>query len=484
MLNPITWYMSITLPREPATDLQETMRERAVAFFTLFGLLAAIYSCVKWFKNDIPEIAYGALVMIIGAPLILTLIRFRFFPSIVTANIAIAMMALFCAVVIYQLGAIHSPHILWPVGIVIFAYLLTGPKSANAWAIISSLFLLALIALDRSGYVFPAHVLSEKQTMINQYSGFMLPMVLICFAQAYSMNLKQQSLDTIAKSLKNAEEFSKKTSDLSDKMSKVLQKANTSSETLLGAADELMNTVNSMSQKSSDICNSVAEQAQATTEINRALNDMGRTAEQSVEEMFSIQDEINATESNVTQSANAMEKAMQNMKRIEESNHAISAIMKAITDIADQTNLLALNATIEAARAGDHGKGFAIVADEVRTLSIKSNQSALQIKELLDKANSDVVAGVEAVNVSGETLAQVVPLVYSGTTKIKNIVDVTNAQSSQIKGVLNESEHVNKISQRNAEASQILLDGTDSLSTMAVELKQMAKEMYALVNKL
>jgi len=483
MFNPIKIYMKIALPKDGAKDRQEAMRERAVAFFTLIGWLAAVYSCIKWFKNDVPAIAYGALVMVFGAPLIVLFIRYRTFPTIVTANLAIFMMAVFCSVVIYQLGAIHSPHILWPVGIVIFAYLLTGPRSANVWAVLSTVFLLALIILDRNSYAFPVHELTGKQATINQYSGFLLPMILICFAQAYSMKLRQQSLDTIENSLNTAEELSRQSTKISEKMGKILEQANKSSKILLNASEGLMETVGSMSQKSQDICCGVDEQAQASTQINQTLTDMARSADDSAKVMFSVRDEINQAENDVSQSAQTMEQAIQNMERIKESNSGILATMKVITDIAEQTNLLALNAAIEAARAGDQGRGFAIVADEVRTLSIKSNQSAQQIKELLDKASADVKDGVEAVNLSGKVLSKVVPVVRSGAEQISNIADATITQRSQIEDVVKQSTHVKNISQNNSEAGQILLNGSDSLSGIANDLSDIAKEMHTLVKK-
>jgi Methyl-accepting chemotaxis protein (MCP) signalling domain len=481
MFNPINIYMDLALPKDEAKDKQDSMRERAVAFFTLFGLIAAVYSFVKWYKNGVPEIAYGALVMIIGAPAIVLFIRFRTFPSIVTANLAIFMMAVFCAVVIYQLGAIHSAHIFWPVGIVIFAYLLTGPRSANVWAVLSTLFLLSLIILDRSGYSFPVHALNEKQALINDYSGFLLPMFLICFAQAYSMNLRQQSLDTISESLKNAEALSRKSTDISEKMSKVLEQANRSSVTLLGASEGLISTVGSMSQKSQDICNGVEVQAKASTEINLTLAEVSNSVEASAEDMFSVSSEINHAEANVSKSAQAMEQAIKNMERIKDSNIGISAIMKVITDIADQTNLLALNAAIEAARAGDQGRGFAIVADEVRSLSIKSNQATQQIGDLLNTASVDVKDGVEAVNLAGEVLSSVVPVVKFGAEQISNIADRTKAQCSQIENAVKQSEEIEMTSLVNEEAGQVLLSGSDSLSNIATELSDIAKEMHALV---
>lgn len=484
MANPISLYMSLVLPTEKAENPQDAIRERAIAFFALFGWLASVYSAIKWYKNGIPEICYGALVLVIGAPLIMFMIRKRIFSSLTIANFTLALIFLFTFVVMFYLGGINSAHILWHVGVVVFAYLLTDSKSASFWSFLCALELLLFIVLDRQGYAMPVFELDPKQDAINQYSGFLLPMILIWAAQAYSLRLRESTLVQIENSLKTSERLAKESQEMSDQMGSLLDKISKNSDSLITASESLDKTVTDMSTKSEEICQGVETQANASEHINVNLTSMTESLESSTEVMTDTRKEINEAEKSVSRCAETMQQAIDNMARIKDSNDGILSMMKVISDIAEQTNLLALNAAIEAARAGEQGRGFAVVADEVRSLSIRSHDSAKQISELLDTASSDVKSGSEAINLTGDVLNQVVRSVQDAAGKINEIADAMASQRNQIERVAEESSTVNNISQSNSVAGQSLLEGTGSLSTVAHDLSDIAKEMHELVAKI
>ena len=133
------------------------------------------------------------------------------------------------------------------------------------------------------------------------------------------------------------------------------------------------------------------------------------------------------------------------MDLIDESSKEINSIVALVGDIAFQTNLLALNASVEAARAGEHGAGFAVIADEVRALAHKSEESAKAISDLLTKSNEIIKNGVSITKKSGETLNQI----ERGFDQVNELIKSIRQSTQSQREVTVEIEHgVTKVGER------------------------------------
>ena len=254
-----------------------------------------------------------------------------------------------------------------------------------------------------------------------------------------------------------------------------------SSETLKNASDDLSRTVTRMATRSADIGEGVARQAKETSDINRTLASMAESLEQSTGWISAFESQTRNAEQDVISTGETMQVAVESMARIEKSNEEVRSAMQVITEIADQTNLLALNAAIEAARAGEQGRGFAVVADEVRSLSRRSNESAIQIQTILQSAGQEVGSGSRAVNAAGEKLQQVVAVVRDMSGKISQIAEAMSQQSTNIEGIVRASFAVEEVSQKNASAGQSLQEGSQDLSDLSRELADMASSLHRVV---
>ncbi|MFE8071964.1 methyl-accepting chemotaxis protein [Marinobacteraceae bacterium S3BR75-40.1] len=481
MTRALTSWLDRLTPNQAHQNEQDRMRERAIVFFAVFGFLAGVYSGIKWYKAGVDMLALGSFILIVGMPLVIALIKTRTFPPLVTANMSITLMAGYCFTLIYQLGGIHSAHIFWVLGIIVFAYLLTNNRSGMFWFVVMAGFTVTLIVLDRSGYALPVHELSPREEAINQYSGYLLPIVLLWVAQAYSMRIRDLALAEAKALAESSQQQSEASEALSQRLGNVLAQARESSQSLKNASTDLSRTVGQMSSKSAAISEGVKKQADETSAINHTLASMATAIEQSTQWMTSIEEQTQQTEQEVGLSGTTMKSAVESMGRIESSNEEVLKAMGVISEIADQTNLLALNAAIEAARAGEQGRGFAVVADEVRSLSRRSNESAQHIQTILDNASKDVAEGSRAVNTAGEKLDQVVTGVQDMAIKITQIAQSMQQQSQDIEGIVRASEAVETISRENAGSGQSLQEGSQDLSLLAEELAEMATSMHALV---
>jgi methyl-accepting chemotaxis protein len=219
---------------------------------------------------------------------------------------------------------------------------------------------------------------------------------------------------------------------------------------LKAAALEITNAANEISISTTDLCQRTEQQAASLEQTSASMEEIAVTVKKNAENAQQANKTASSTCDVASRGGQVVTKTADAMMRFEESSRKIADIIGIIDEIARQTNLLALNAAVEAARAGDAGRGFGVVASEVRNLAQRSSQAAKDIKTLITTSNEQVRGGVELVNRAGASLQEIVESIKKVAEVVSEIAVASAEQATGIEQVNRALAQMDEVTQQNS----------------------------------
>ncbi len=252
-----------------------------------------------------------------------------------------------------------------------------------------------------------------------------------------------------------------------------------------GTSDQLLTAAETQSDQIMQTTDAVIDMTRSILQVSSNAAQASEVAQRSLLAANQGSQAVQNTISGMNEIRTQIQETSKRIKRLGESSQEISEIVELISDITEQTNILALNAAIQAASAGEAGRGFTVVAEEVQRLAERSSEATKQISAIvktiqtdthgavaaMEKSTEGVVEGARVADVAGQALTEIETVTTNLARLIQSISAATNAQTESATMVSNNMQMIQEITTQTTEGTKLTADSVGQLTALAEELR-------------
>ncbi|HGY9589293.1 TPA: methyl-accepting chemotaxis protein [Vibrio harveyi] len=483
-MNPATLWHSAFMPRQTQWTRTQQRQADILSLFTFIAFLVGIYSLIKWSKHGHESLIFTSVLLIVLELISAFSLRWFKQPAL-SLNLGFVGMSVHALNIIYQSGGVVDSTQTYWVPLLVVAFFLSGTRiMAISWSALVIVLSAVMTYQHVSGFGFPQLVLSESAQRVEIWSGTVLPLVVICIAQAFTAKQRDIAIESAEKAKAESELVAQKATEGELRLAEVLEQANQNSSELKQVSQVLDEQSSQLDAQVNALNVNSESQASAAEQMSQQVHHMATGIEESSKFVEELREKSEGVHQQAEKSSELLEDSTQAISQIITSHEDIMKVADLITSVAEQTNLLALNAAIEAARAGEQGRGFAVVADQVRELSAKSSQSAVEIRNLLDRSEQEVKYGQSVVTSSTERMNTIIQQVTTISHDVQSLSGIMATQMTALKELDEASSEVaNGVVNTKIIAETVAQYGSE-LNGQVVAVRNLTQQLDQVVSKI